>query len=168
MNNKLDITRQNDICSILGVGGTRKMAARYVGCHERSIRNLARRDPAFAERLRQSEINPELQYLKTIDEAAREPKQWRAARWMMEHLYPHRYARRTKSFSHDEVQTMLLALVRQIQRAFPKGSPERRLIRRRLRTLAKTLMEQPPRYRKPRPRREPAIAATPMESPSAE
>ena len=33
MKPKIDETRQNEICAILSVGGTRRMAAQYIGCH---------------------------------------------------------------------------------------------------------------------------------------
>ena len=41
---------KNEICAILAVGGTRKMAAQYIGCSVRTICRMARRDPHFAER----------------------------------------------------------------------------------------------------------------------
>ena len=113
----------------------------------RTIRNTAKRDPVFAERLRRTEIGPELTYLKTLDEAARDPKSWRATRWMMERLYPHRYAPE-KTFSQDEVQAIMTQFIQQMQRTFPKGSPERQRIRSRLKELAESLVERRPKRRR--------------------
>ncbi len=47
----LDDGKKRDICLILSLGGTRQMAAHYVGCSVRTIRNTAHRDPLFADQL---------------------------------------------------------------------------------------------------------------------
>jgi hypothetical protein len=70
------------------------MAAQYVGCHVETIRQAARRDPEFAEQLRKAEIGPELTFLRNIQQASKDPKQWRASAWALERLYPDRYGRR--------------------------------------------------------------------------
>jgi hypothetical protein len=90
----LDEIKQREICAILSVGGTRQMAARYVGCSVRTIRNRAKRDPLFAERLAKTELSPEITFLRSIIQAAGETKHRRAAAWGLERLYPERYAPR--------------------------------------------------------------------------
>jgi hypothetical protein len=141
MYHKLDISRQKQVCTILAVGGTRKIAAQYVGCSERAIRNAAKRDAGFAEQLRRSETSPELDYLKTLDQAARDPKSWRATRWMLEHLYPERYTRKANQFGPSEVQAILRSFVDRLLSTMPKSSPERRDIRRRMVDLARSIVD---------------------------
>ncbi len=70
------------------------MAAQFVGCHPETIRRTAIRDPAFAAELRRAELGPELAFLRNIQLASKDPKQWRASAWALEQLYPDRYGRR--------------------------------------------------------------------------
>jgi hypothetical protein len=91
---KLDEARQREVCAILAVGGTRQMAAHYVGCHVETIRRTARREPQFAQRLRRSEVGAELTLLRSIHAAAGDVRHWRAAAWALERMFPQRYARR--------------------------------------------------------------------------
>ncbi len=90
----LNETKQREVCAILSLGGTHEMAAHYVGCHARTIRNMAKRNPEFAQRLLKTELSPEITFLKNISAAAAEQKHWRAAAWALERMYPERYARR--------------------------------------------------------------------------
>ncbi|HZZ27166.1 MAG TPA: hypothetical protein VFE46_04090 [Pirellulales bacterium] len=90
----LDESKQREICAILSLGGTRQMAAHYVGCSARTIRNVAKRDPQFAERLLKTELSPEIAFLRNISNAAMEGKYWRAAAWALERMFPERYERR--------------------------------------------------------------------------
>ena len=77
----LDEVKRQQICAILGVGGTRQMTADFLGCHVDTIRNTAKRDPDFSKQIRRAELTPEIAYLKSIQTAAADSKQWRAAAW---------------------------------------------------------------------------------------
>ena len=90
----LDEAKRREICKVLAVGGTRTMAAAYVGCSLDTIARAAKRDRAFAEELRRASVECEIRCLRNLSKAAQEPKNWRAAAWMLERLYPERYARR--------------------------------------------------------------------------
>jgi hypothetical protein len=90
----LDEIKKRDICLILSLGGTRQMAAHYIGCTVRTIRNAAKSDLAFADKLAKTEISPEVKFLKNIIDATNDSKNWRAATWALERMYPERYARR--------------------------------------------------------------------------
>jgi predicted Zn-dependent peptidase len=92
---KLDEIKKREIFAILTVGGTRLMAAQYVGCHVETIRKTALRDAAFADQLRKAELGPELTFLRNIQLASKDPKQWRASAWALERLFPDRYGRRS-------------------------------------------------------------------------
>lgn len=97
----LNQDKRRQIVAILAVGGTRRLAASYVGCTPRTIRNTAARLPEFAEALRQAEMSTEVGYLDNILKASKDPKYWRAGAWALEHLFPERYAHR----GHDIVTT---------------------------------------------------------------
>lgn len=124
----LDEVKQREICAILSVGGTRQMAADYVGCHVKTIWNTAHREPAFAARLRRSELAPEITLLKAIQTAVEDPKQWRAAAWALERLYPARYGqRKTETLSPQQVAALLEEFLMLAAEAIPPKKYRRRL-----------------------------------------
>ena len=91
----LDEAKRREICEILAVGGTRTMAAAYVGCSLDTIARTAQRDRMFAKQLRKASVECEICCLRNLSNAAQDPKNWRAAAWALERLYPERYGRRT-------------------------------------------------------------------------
>jgi hypothetical protein len=119
----LDSVKQAEICAVLAVGGTRKMAARLVGCSPRTIRRTAARDPVFAERLTRTELSPEIKFLKNIADAAADKKYWRAAAWALERIHPNRYASRKPDTVSIDYITEITAYVVD---AAMKGTPDSR------------------------------------------
>ena len=91
----LDGYKRREILAILAIGGSRRVAAKYVGCAVSTIQNTANRDPKFAEQLRQKEYGSEIGYLENIRNAARNERYWRAAAWALERLDPENYGRRS-------------------------------------------------------------------------
>jgi len=104
----LDEIKRREIIAIVSVGCSRRTAARYVGCATSTIRNTAERNPAFAAQLEHAENQPELTQLKNITAAAKKPQYWRAAAWVLERLYPRRYAARGPDVITREQITRLL------------------------------------------------------------
>ena len=51
----LDEIKRREILAILAVGGSRRVAAKYVGCAVSTIQNTADRDPQFAAQLHRME-----------------------------------------------------------------------------------------------------------------
>ncbi|MBL8826479.1 MAG: hypothetical protein JNM18_05800 [Planctomycetaceae bacterium] len=90
----LDDIKRAQVCAILATGGTRSVAANYVGCTAETIRRTAERDPEFREALNRAESQHEIQYLQRIQEATKKDTHWRAAAWVLERTYPDRYATR--------------------------------------------------------------------------
>ena len=108
---KLDEGRRTEILAILGVGCSRRVAAMYVGCHVNTIRNTARRDPDFAERLARAENQAELAFLRRIHKAAEKEQYWRAAAWALERKNPAEYARKSPDvLTLDQVKLLLADL----------------------------------------------------------
>lgn len=104
----LDLDQQRDVCAILVVGGSRQAAAAYVGCRVEAIEQTAGALPAFAARLARAEQQHELNQLQNVQSAAKNDRYWRAAAWVLERLYPHRYGpRRPRSMPLDEVVKLL-------------------------------------------------------------
>ena len=142
---KLDATKRREVCAILAVGGTRVMAAAYVGCATSTIRARALRDPEFAEQLRKAELSSEITFLKSIQAAAADVKQWRAAAWALERLFPERYARRAPdTITVEQMNEIIQALAGIMVGEVPVKRYRQRLLER----LAEMLADRPPRRRK--------------------
>ncbi len=106
--------------ALISAGCSRSDAARYVGCAVSTIQNSARRDKAFAERLRHAEMNAELAMLRQVREAG--ARSWRAAAWSLEHLNPQRYARRRADYlTFEEVEQLISTLAGVILRGIEPG-----------------------------------------------
>ncbi len=91
---KLDKERLHEVCTIIAVGGSRSLAARYVGCSVDTIRRTAERNAEFAADMLRAESKHELVFLQRISAAANKEQYWRAAAWALERMYPDRYAPR--------------------------------------------------------------------------
>jgi hypothetical protein len=99
----------HDICEMLSSGASRPTAAQFAGCHPATMRAEMRRNPDFANRVLQAELNLESTMLRAIRSVAeQDPKQWRAAAWALERIYPNRYAkRRTNTLTVDQVHEFI-------------------------------------------------------------
>ena len=80
----LNEQQQTDVCAILFLGATRTVAARYVNCSTRTIRETALADRNFRKRLKRAESNHEVNNLQHIQNAAKKEQYWRAAAWALE------------------------------------------------------------------------------------
>jgi hypothetical protein len=142
---KLDATKRREVCAILAVGGTRLMAATYVGCVPATIRATAKRIPEFDEQLRKAELGPEITFLKSIQAAAGDVKQWRAAAWALERLFPERYARRAPdTITIEQMNEIIQALAEIIAGEVPVKTYRQRLLAR----LAELLADRQQKARK--------------------
>ncbi len=146
----LDENQQRDICAILTVGGTRRMAAEYAGCHIEAIRRTALADRDFALRIRKAEVGPEITLLRNIQVAASDPKQWRAAAWALERLYPDRYARRPPDAIGPE---QLEEIIRQLGQIVVGEVPVKRFRERVLARLVELTADAPSPRRKTKGRK---------------
>jgi hypothetical protein len=70
------------------------MAADGCGSTVENIRSEETFDPCFAQRIRCARMTSEVNLLGSLTGAAGDSKNWRAAAWLLERLYPDRYARR--------------------------------------------------------------------------
>ena len=137
----LDDSQQHEICTILALGGTRRMAAEYVGCHIEAIRATAQFNPRFAEKLRKADFRAEITLLSNIQLAAKDVKQWRAAAWALERLFPERYARRRPE---TITRQQLAEIIRQLGTIVVEQVPVKRYRQRVLARLAELIAAEPP------------------------
>ena len=141
----LDEIKQREILAILTVGCSRRAAARYVGCAVSTIQNTAERDQRFAEKLRRAENQHELTYLRNIQQAAKKPQYWRAAAWVLERVFPEKYARRGPDvITVDQIRQVLAQFAEIIVGEVPVAKYRQKILSR-LEALTRSL------YRSPQP-----------------
>ncbi len=127
----LDGYKRREILAILAAGGTRPMAAKYVGCTSKTIQNTAQRDPKFAEELRRRTHESEIGYLQNIRNAARDERHWRAAAWALERICPERYGpRRPHTVTVEQVKELLAQFAEIIVEEVPVAEFRKRILKR--------------------------------------
>jgi len=139
----LDEIKQREILAILSVGCSRRTAARYVGCAVSTIQNTADRDGGFAEKLRRAEHQHEWTYLRNIQQAAKKPQYWRAAAWVLERVFPEKYARRGPDvITVDQIRQVLAQFAQIIVAEVPVAKYRQKIIKR-LDALTQSLCRSP-------------------------
>jgi hypothetical protein len=124
MESILDDFKREQIIGILSVGGSRVLAANYVGCHPRTIYNAAKANPDFAERINRAESDPEYHLLSAVTDAGKKGVA-HAAKWALERLYPDTYGRRTPgTYSVDAIKELMMELATRLSNA-AKSEEER-------------------------------------------
>jgi hypothetical protein len=144
----LDDAKRREICAILAIGGTRRMAAHYVGCSVDTVGRTALRDPAFADQIRKAEVGSEILFLRNLRAACQDAKQWRAATWALERFFPDRYGRRPpRTITRAELRELLRNLGLEIASGFPSAADRQRIVAR-LDQLVRTARRQAGRKRR--------------------
>jgi len=127
----LDQFKKREILALLTVGCSRRTAARYVGCATSTIQNTALRDAAFADELRRAEYKSEIGYLKSIQNAAKQEKYWRAAAWALERRNPQDFARRGPDvITVDQIKQILAQFAAIIVEEVPVAKHRKSILKR--------------------------------------
>ena len=127
----LDEGKKREILAILAVGGSRRTAARYVGCALSTIQKTAGRDPQFEQAIRRAEHQAELGYLQNIQTAAKKEQHWRAAAWALERRNPDEYGRRKPDvFTPGQVRSLLAQLAEIVLVEVPVAAFRKRILKR--------------------------------------
>lgn len=85
--------KERDILAILATGGSRNVAADYVGIGQATLHDVIARDEKFSERVKKAEASGQLKHLKKIEMA----EQWQASAWMLERKWPDEYGRKDRT-----------------------------------------------------------------------
>lgn len=127
---QLDATQKSHVLAILSVGGSRQLAAQFVGCTLPAIQRAARGDPAFAQALRHAERQPILNHLKNIQTAAKQERHWRASAWLLERKDPQEFAPRGPDIiTGQQLHELLTQIVRILVEAIPVASIRKNVIK---------------------------------------
>lgn len=90
----LNSEQQGRVCGVLSMGCDWTTAANLVGCSLAAIRRSIESDAEFANDVRRAEAQAELGHMRTIHEAAKDAKNWRASVWWLERRAPERFGSR--------------------------------------------------------------------------
>ena len=82
------------VCDSFSSGGSYETAADCCGATVENIQHEETFDPCFAQKTSCARMTSEVNLLGSLTGAAGDSKNWRAAAWLLERLYPDRYARR--------------------------------------------------------------------------
>jgi hypothetical protein len=127
----LDERKQREILAIISVGCSRRCAAYYVRCSPKTIRNTAKRDPEFAENLKQADSHGEVFWMKCINAAAKKEQYWRAAAWALEHIRPERYGKRPpEAITVDQISQLLAQFAKIVAEEIPVDKYRKAVLRR--------------------------------------
>lgn len=110
----LDAFKKQVILRVIIEGGTRRAAARIVGCAASTVTRTAHRDLQFGFDLAQAEEMFALNALRTLNRVASQDKYWRAAAWIMERLDP-RFTRHTQNLlTIDQVRELFHLMMKSL------------------------------------------------------
>jgi hypothetical protein len=116
----LDDSKKMAVLFYIGLGASRRMAARQVGCCHRTIARAAVRDAAFAAELARAESQADGKCLQNIGRAADQEKHWRAAAWVLERRNPEEYGRRDPyTYSADRVMEIFTRYLHTVLPSLP-------------------------------------------------
>jgi len=109
---KMDEVTKNGIIAIVAMGCSLETAAKYFKYPLEKIYREIEKNKEFAQSINQAEEQAEIFFMRQIKNAALEIKNWRAATWSLERLYPNRYGKlKADSLNLQEVQRIFERLV---------------------------------------------------------
>jgi hypothetical protein len=91
---ELTAEQKGRVHGILSVGCDRETAANFIGCSLVDFAEAMKRDSEFAASVRKTEAAVELAHMRTVQQAAKEEKNWRASVWWLERRSPERFGSR--------------------------------------------------------------------------
>lgn len=114
------------VIALLTNGSSRRVAAAMVGCAPSTITRAAARDRQFARQLVEAERNVEVEALRRVREASKDPRHWRAAAWMLERRNPDDFGPRPpKMFSQVAVAALLSNICQMLTGTVPEENCRR-------------------------------------------
>jgi hypothetical protein len=121
--------QKGQVCGILSVGCDRETAANFVGCTVAEIGRTMKQDPAFAANVRRTEAATELAHMRNVQQAAKDPKNWRASVWWLERHSPERFGRRgAGQVTVRQLETFMETITGILSNEIPNDDDRQRVI----------------------------------------
>ncbi|MCF0233520.1 MAG: hypothetical protein HUK22_00915 [Thermoguttaceae bacterium] len=86
-----ETNRMESVMALLALGADPEVAAKYCEMNFDEL-NEALKDPETLAKFRRASHYVEVYCLQTLKKAGETPRHWRAAQWLLEHVYGDRYA----------------------------------------------------------------------------
>src|SRR6476620_1138690 len=114
----LDDTKRGQLIAIVANGCGVTAAARYLGCHPRTVRRECCSDPGFREQLKRAEFKGQLEPIQNLRKAGK--THWRAAAWMLERSRPYAFTpTKADLFNNDDVNDLIDGINDAVLKALP-------------------------------------------------
>ncbi|MEQ8211957.1 MAG: hypothetical protein RH917_19320 [Lacipirellulaceae bacterium] len=123
-------TQQEEACRVVVLGCDRETACQYVDCTQAELREALWANEQFCKRMKKAEATAEVNYMKTIHNAAKDEKNWRASVWWFERRSPERFARRAATVTPHELNEVIDLLETLIAEEINDVVERRRLLAR--------------------------------------
>lgn len=139
----LDDVKRREICAVISVGCTRRVAAEYVGCSRNTILMTAKRDPEFAAQLLKADHTCEVHSLTLLNKAGKDLRNWRVLTWLLERKFPDRYGpRKPASVSGEQLAEVVERFAAVLTQEVPGAEAQGRIVER-LRAILECLRDEP-------------------------
>ena len=148
----LNQEQRQRVLAMLAHGATRRMATKYAGCRVLDLTAEMQCDPDYKQQVQQHELRPEIEVLRALLVTARDPKQWRAAAWVLERFYPRRYApRKADALRRAELQAALNSMEQQSAEAAADPKKGRQFLAHLQRQRSPPAKPRPTKRRRSKP-----------------
>lgn len=107
------------IVNAIILGCDRTTAAAWANCTIDELETASALYPDFATELAHAEASAELTHIRAINEAAKDPKYWRASQFWLRARKPDRYGRAAKNLTADQLNLFLDRLFAELAQNFP-------------------------------------------------
>lgn len=103
-------------------GGSKRSSAAAAGISPATLRNWMRDDPDLADAFEIAQGKFEQKQLQNIQGAAQESRHWTASAWLLERIFPERYAQQSRgSVQNESGGHIPIAIAVQIQKVLVDG-----------------------------------------------
>jgi hypothetical protein len=136
----IDLTdeQKSTICGVFSVGCDWATAANFVGCSLSDIRRAMRADAHFAADIRRAEAGTELSHMRTVQQAAKDVKNWRASVWWLERHAPERFGARGGEITRAQLKAFT-SILADVLTEDAQNSDDRQRLQARLKLLAESV-----------------------------
>ena len=133
----LNESQRQQVIGYVSLGCSQVVAARMANCSLADVEETLKDDPTLLQELANSASHLEANALGAIEKAW--DKNWRAACWLLERLYPERYARRTTSAASTHDLLAFLSSVSSLIYRHVRNAQEQENLFKSLRELGREL-----------------------------